>query len=288
MEEKKTNRVGRVFAALGKSLCYLILFVGMQLVAQNVFAVAAGYQSAATGQEVDFPQLMVDNIVLLTLISGLLTLAFILAFYLIRRKKLGEALMLRPVPAPTLLTGASLAPALYLVVITVLSLLPEAWMEDYAAAEAARGLGGGTLVEVLSVAVVAPVVEEFVFRGLMMNRLSRVMPGWLAVVLSSAVFGVCHGQGVWIGYAFVLGLVQGFIALRAGSLWPSILCHLVFNAIGEIHSLIPETGLMIAWVVLLAVAIAAIILDRKAIAELFRPAPKQAVGESSNAAPPAP
>lgn len=274
MNEKKTNRVGQVFAALGKSVCYVALFLGMQIAVQNVFAFAAGYQSAASGQEVDFPQLLADSILLLTLISGLLTLAVVLAFYLIRRKKLSEALMLRPVPAPALLTGVSLSPALYLLVVTVLALLPETWTEGYM--ESASILNSNTLVGVLAVAVVGPIVEEFIFRGLMMDRLSRVMPGWLAVVLSAAAFGVCHGQGVWIGYAFVLGLFFGFIDLRIGSVWPSILAHLAFNAIGQILSFIPnreeELVSIIITVVVLVVTVAAIILNRKAIAALFRPA----------------
>ena len=126
-------------------------------------------------------------------------------------------------------------------------------------------------------AVVAPIVEEFIFRGLVMNRLSRVMPGWLAVVLSAAVFGACHGHPVWFAYAFVLGAVFGFIDLRGGSNWPSILGHVAFNAIGQVFTFIPETEegteVVIAMGVLLVVGIIIPILNRKAIAALFRPAP---------------
>ena len=284
MNERKPDRVGQVFAALGKSVCYVGLFLGMQIAVMFLGAVVLGAVAGALqamGGQVDpdwFYRLLMDNSMLLSLISGLLTLAVVLVFYLIRRKKLSEALCLRPVPGPTLFTGAALAPGLYVVVTMALALLPEAWLESYS--EASADVADGTLVGVIAVAVVAPVVEEIIFRGLMMDRLSRAMPGWLAVVLSAAVFGICHWHPVWSAYAFVLGAVFAFIDLRAGSILPSILGHVAFNAIGQVFSFIPETEegteLVIALGVLILIGIIAPILDRRAIAALFHPAPKAA------------
>lgn len=278
MNERKPDRVGQVFAALGKSVCYVILFLGMQVAVMLPLFVSVISEMVVGESIVDegtiIAMLSVDTMIF-SMVSGLLTIAIVLAFYLIRRKKLSEALMLRPVPAPTLLTAASLAPVLYFLVTTALTLLPEAWLESYS--EASEGINTESLVGVIAVAVVAPTVEEFIFRGLVMNRLSRVMPGWLAVVLSAAVFGACHGHPVWFAYAFVLGAVFGFIDLRAGSIWPSILGHVAFNAIGQVFTFIPETEegteVVIAMGVLLVVGIIIPILNRKAIAALFRPAP---------------
>lgn len=278
MNERKPDRLGQVFAALGKSVCYVILFLGMQVAVMLPLFVSVISEMVVGESIVDegtiIAMLSVDTMIF-SMVSGLLTIAIVLAFYLIRRKKLSEALMLRPVPAPTLLTAASLAPVLYFLVTTALTLLPEAWLESYS--EASEGINTESLVGVIAVAVVAPIVEEFIFRGLVMNRLSRVMPGWLAVVLSAAVFGACHGHPVWFAYAFVLGAVFGFIDLRAGSIWPSILGHVAFNAIGQVFTFIPETEegteVVIAMGVLLVVGIIIPILNRKAIAALFRPAP---------------
>ena len=279
MNERKPDRVGQVFAALGKSVCYLTLFLGMQLVVMLPLLVSMVSQ-AVTGEsvvdeDVILALLSVDTMTL-SMISGLLTLTVVLAFYLVRRKKFSEALWLRPVPVPALLTGAALAPGLYLVVTTALAMLPEAWLDSYD--EASAGIDSGTLTGVIAVAVVAPIVEEVIFRGLIMNRLARVMPAWLAVVLSAAIFGVCHGHPVWFAYVFVLGAVFGFIDLRTNSILPSILGHVVFNAIGQIFSLIPETEegteMLIAMGVLLLVAIVAPLINRKGIAALFRPAPE--------------
>ena len=279
----RPNRVGQVFVALGKSICYVGLFLGMQvLVVLPVMLVAAIQVAMAGGDEEEiYAAIQNADVMALTLISGLLTVVVVVAFYLIRRKKLSEALWLRPVPGPALFTGASMAPALYFVVVIVLSILPEAWTENYG--EASADIATGTVVGVISVVIVAPVVEEVIFRGLTMTRLSRVMSGGLAVLLSAAVFGLCHGELVWFCYAFVLGAFFGFIDLRTGSILPSILGHVVFNAIGQIMTFLPETEegteAMIALGVLFLAAIVLPILNRRGIAELFRPRPVPAVQE---------
>lgn len=278
MNERRPDRAGQVFAALGKSVCYVALFIGMQILVMLPAIFSAAVEAILSGNEDAVYAILNADAMVYSMISGLLTLAVVLIFYLIRRKKFSEALMLRRVPAPTLLTGAVLAPGLYVVISAALAMLPDAWLESYM--EASEGIDSGTVAGVIAVALVAPVVEEVIFRGLMMNRLSRVMPGWLAVVISAAVFGVCHGHPIWFAYAFVLGAVFGFIDLRAGSIWPSILGHLAFNAISQILAVIPETEegteTVVAMGVLLVIGIAAPLVNRRAIAALFRPVPKAA------------
>lgn len=281
MKPNKGERVVQVLLALLKSSCYLALFLGMQVAVMLPVAVTAGIRMAVSGGSVDGDltyQFLMDNSMTFSLISGVLTLMVILIFYRVCGKRLSEALWLRRVPAPTLWEGAALAPGLYLVVTLALAVLPEAWKESYI--EASAGLDTGGVLGVLAVAVVAPVVEEFVFRGLIMTRLGKAMPGWLAILLSAAIFGACHGHPVWFCYAFVLGAAFGLMDWKAGSIWPSILGHVAFNAIGQIITFLPETENemweVIMLLALLVVAIIAIIADRKAVAGLFRPSPKRA------------
>ena len=263
-----------VLAALGKCVCYLALFVGMQVAIMLPESIYIGVLAALGGDVEGLYDQLMANAVTYTMISGLLTIAIVIAVYRVRRKPMAEALWLRGVDGPILLTGVALAPALYLIVGGALALLPEAWLESYN--EASAGIDSGTLTGVLAVAVVAPVVEELIFRGLMLNRLSRVMPGWLAAVLSSAAFGVCHRHPVWFAYAFVLGAFFALLDLRAQSILPSILGHIAFNAISQILSFVPEEGEGAAVVVLILVAIAAPVLNRRGVAALFRRRPRQA------------
>lgn len=279
MKPGRGERAVQVLLALLKSGCYLLLFLGMQ-VAVMVPWIAAAVIWAALGEGQVSGELIYEFIercsMAFSLISGVLTIMVILIFYRLRRKPPSEALWLRPTPVPTLWVGVALDPALYFAVTLVLFALPEAWMKGYN--EASAGLDDGGLVGVLAVVVVAPVVEEFIFRGLIMTRLSRAMPGWLAILLSAAVFGACHGNPVWFAYAFVLGAVFGLMDWRAGSIWPSILGHVAFNAIGQVFTFLPEneTAETAAAAVLLVLAVAGPLVDRKAVAAVFKPAKRAA------------
>ena len=275
MKPGRGERIVQLLLALLKCSCYLALFLGMQVVVMLPVGIAAGIREALEPESFDADmiyELLEGNLVTFSIISGVLTLLVVLMFYGIRRKKLSEALWLRRVSASALWEGAALAPGLYLVVTAALAALPEKWIESYN--EASAGLDTGGALGVLAVMLVAPVVEEFIFRGLIMTRLSRAMPGWLSVLLSAAIFGICHGHPVWFAYAFLLGVVFGLMDWRAGSIWPSVLGHITFNAIGQLITLLPETesgaGEGVVLLILLIAAVIAPILDRKAIAALFR------------------
>lgn len=75
--------------------------------------------------------------------------------------------------------------------------------------------------------VVAPLCEEFVFRGLILQMLRRYAPLWVAVLVPSVLFAGMH---LSFGYqnvvvALVVGLIGSWLVLRSGSLGASILCH---------------------------------------------------------------
>ena len=271
------ERVAQLLLAFLKALCCLALFLGVQVLVVLPVSAAAVLRAAVNGGTVDqqaLARMLSEQSMTFALVAYTLTLFIVMAFYLIRRKRFSEALWLRRVEAPTLWTGAALAPALYLAVTAVLMVLPESWLEGYQ--QASSGITSGGVVGILVVA--APIVEEVIFRGLIMTRLSQAMPGWLAVLLSAAIFGACHGDPVWFGYTFPLGVFFGFLDLRAGSIWPSILGHMAFNAIGQTADLLPDrdvAAVLAFFLVLLVLAAVLPILDRRGIKALFRPGAKR-------------
>ena len=276
MKQSAGGRAVQVLIALGKSVCYLALFLGAQVLVMLPVVVAAAVQSALENWEAaeQLYGVLYESAMLFTAVSGLLAIGVILLFYRIRRKKLGDALWLRRVEGPGLLSGAALAPALYLAVTVAMMALPEAWLDSYA--EASSGVSGGGVIGIVAVVLVAPVVEECIFRGLIMTRLAQAMPGWLAAALSAAIFGLCHGHPVWFAYTFVLGVLFGLMDLRLGSIWPSILAHMVFNGVGQVLDLLPEDDVVImeAYLVLVAAAVVLPVLARREVKALFRPKPQ--------------
>jgi membrane protease YdiL (CAAX protease family) len=80
------------------------------------------------------------------------------------------------------------------------------------------------------IAVVAPVVEEFVFRGLGMAVVGAFYGGIAAVVVTGLGFGLAHGLVVALPVLTVFGVILGWLRGRTASLYPPILLHALFNA----------------------------------------------------------
>lgn len=77
--------------------------------------------------------------------------------------------------------------------------------------------------------VLAPVFEEIVFRGFLLTALSRRWGPALALVVSSLLFGMVHGEGILtVG---TLGLVFGALTLWRGSLTAAITAHALVNGV---------------------------------------------------------
>lgn len=272
MNESHSNRAIQILASLGKAIAYLALFLGSQALVSTGFSIAAALTVIVETGSLDLFQMLevlMAYVTPITLASNLFTLVFLLLFFPLRTKNPLREFQLQPIPPLAAAGAVSIAPVLYGVVTLVLSLLPAAWMADYAQASAALNDTG--LLPFLSVALAAPVVEEVIFRGLIQSRLAHALPGWPAVVLSALLFALCHGQPVWMGYAFVLGMVLGIMAWRTGSILPSILTHIVFNAIGQVLSLpqLAQADGLLVIAVLLFVGITACLLTRKGLARLF-------------------
>lgn len=93
------------------------------------------------------------------------------------------------------------------------------------------------LLTLTSAVVVAPVVEEFFFRGVLQGWLQRVAPA-AAVPVSAAAFGLAHvdhGLG-WIPLVG-FGVAASLLTRHTGSLLASIVLHAGFNAIGVVAAL---------------------------------------------------
>ncbi len=94
----------------------------------------------------------------------------------------------------------------------------------------------------IAVAVAAPIVEEVIFRGMLLSVLARVMPKWPAIIVSGAVFGAVHlldpNAIAVVPGLFVIGVVLAWAALRSGDLSLPIALHSginLFAAIGILY-----------------------------------------------------
>lgn len=105
-------------------------------------------------------------------------------------------------------------------------------------AERVQGAAGRVVFVVLIVAV-APVVEEIMFRGMLLSRLRRAMGAWPSILTSAGVFAVIHfvldqNAVLAVPGLFVVGVVLGWFALRDGDLSMPIFVHAGVNFTGAV------------------------------------------------------
>ncbi len=148
-----------------------------------------------------------------------------------------EVLSLRPFRWPLLL-GIVLAFGGGSVVLSELDNLvrmvlpmPE-WMDEFVVEEV---LGNrGQLSHVLTVVLVAPLIEEALFRGLLLRGLLRNYGPLWAVLITAVLFSLSHLLPVQFLGAFGFGLLLGWVYLRTRSLWPCIIAHAIANLVPSV------------------------------------------------------
>ncbi len=108
-------------------------------------------------------------------------------------------------------------------------LLPDAlhWMDVDALLGQETGLRFALLT--VGVAGLAPLGEEVLFRGLLQPHLCARLGTGRGLVVTAALFSLLHLDPIGLVPRFELGLLFGWLVLRTGSLWASILAHAVNN-----------------------------------------------------------
>jgi membrane protease YdiL (CAAX protease family) len=103
--------------------------------------------------------------------------------------------------------------------------------------KALSNLGSPLLFGVASV-ILAPLVEEILFRGFIFAGF-RQRYGWVwALVLSSAIFAASHLQLVAFIPTFILGAALAYAYQRSNSIWPGIFLHFLVNGMALLLILI--------------------------------------------------
>lgn len=266
MESKRAYSAKGVLTALGKSLLYLLFFLAIQFLAGIIYAVIAVAGASLFHGEADAGSVLAGTETAV-LFADLLTAAAILLWFRLRHKPLGKAAGLRRCSGWTAAFSAFAALGLFVAINLALTLLPAVWLSDYN--DHMELLLSTGLIPALSIAVAGPLAEELMFRGVIQTRLEQAMPVWAAVVLQAVLFGVVHGTPVQMAYAFLLGLVFGFLRSRTGSILPGFAAHAAFNAMNDPLGLI--SGAAGGWhvlAVMAAVSAAGCVLCRRGLAAL--------------------
>lgn len=247
MRDSKREKItiGKIWGIIYPMLVYLGISFVIQLAMMiliGVFAVVSGEitdQGALTQYLIDVTY---EQVLLLTLLSGLGTIPFLIFFYRrdIRKEKLenkyvrykreniGKYLLIIPFGIFNMLWAN-----LFVSLLTLI--MPDFMLESYASTETAI-YGSSFAMQLLTAGIVAPIVEELIFRGLVYKRLKKMTGLIVAAVLSALLFGIFHGNWVQAPYAMILGLVCVFVYEKYKSVIAPILLHMSANVFAVILS----------------------------------------------------
>lgn len=88
----------------------------------------------------------------------------------------------------------------------------------------------GIIFSFINVIIVAPFVEELIFRGVLQEWLGSKMPIFFAAFLSALAFSLYH-LSLWaLVPNLLLGLACGYLAYKRTTLIPAIVLHMLYNA----------------------------------------------------------
>jgi len=89
----------------------------------------------------------------------------------------------------------------------------------------------GLVALLLVAAVIVPIVEELLFRGVLLNGLARHMSFWIAAIVQACVFALVHEELTSMPLIMVMGVMAAWVFRRSGGLAAPIALHMFNNAL---------------------------------------------------------
>lgn len=125
--------------------------------------------------------------------------------------------------------------------ITLVNLASQLFVENTISANSEQFLSLHPLLLVFFVGVLAPVCEEVVFRGAIFGGMKKEGNVFKAILASGLLFGLLHMNINQASYAFVIGVLLGFLVEATGSIFSSILFHVLVNATNAVMMVISDS-----------------------------------------------
>ena len=240
MDSKKRERVtiGRIWGLIYPMLLYLGVTFAVEFIFMIAVAVLGISRYGATDQAQLYDFIMnatMSQALSMTLLAGLATAPILIFIYIRDNNKdrrngtfvkyklnnILKYLLIIPFGVFNMLWANYFVALLQLV-------MPKFMLESYTDTQQIIE-GGGFLIQLLTAGIVAPIVEELIFRGLVYRRTKKMTGTIAAAILSAALFGVFHGNWVQAPYAFIIGIVAVFVYEKFKSIVAPIMLHMSAN-----------------------------------------------------------
>lgn len=204
MNRKKSGWLYLIIAGISISISFLLTYLYLK-----------------NGFELD----MIPNILLSE--AMLIVPAFFVLLF--SKEKVTEVLRIRKIKWSTVfgVVGFTLASS---PLITLVNLASQLFVDNTVSANSEQFLSLHPLLLIFFVGILAPVCEEVVFRGAIFSGYRKEGNIFKAILASGLLFGLLHMNINQASYAFVIGILLGFLVEATGSIFSSILFHILVNS----------------------------------------------------------
>ena len=233
-----------VWSIIFKSLGWMVIYMGLQVVAAGVITPMYISTIDYTADIVDEINRILPNAVLLSVIvSGLI---FGLIYWLRYRKSHKEQPRMRAltITPKTIMLSVIIGFAMVFVSNLILALFNPLTMlvgMDFYMEQLnliSQLISGTSLpLAIVSVGIVGPIVEEVIFRGLIFYYFQKRYSVKTAIIVQAILFGVIHLNLAQASYAIIIGLFLGYAYVYTQSIWVPIIIHVVNNIVAMV---VPE------------------------------------------------
>lgn len=235
-------------------ICLILLILGLCLTRALLALIAVPDipgETLINQYMLDYTDLLNHNTWFLSVLSTISALLILWFVFNRKGKSFTEYFRFTPAPLKAILAAVLLGLSLFFISNTLVSLLQEAffmlldWLLTalakfgidisplvnyfYELIEAMSQMYDGFGMFAVAAIIGAPLIEELTFRAGPLVHLTKRMPAFYAVLLTSALFALAHGNPIQMIYTFGLGMVAGYLFIKTDSIYPSIVCHFVFN-----------------------------------------------------------
>lgn len=234
---EQTKGIGQMKGIL-RAIGYFILYFLLTILFQ--FILSMGFMAVAAARGLRDEKLIIEfvnnNLLGMTVISGILTIVVLFLIFKIRKKdvkqewKLNKFKMKNILPASLISFSASILFSLF-----TYQFPP---MENSIMISKSVGYYSGLcpmlgfVLMALNLLLIAPVAEEIALRGIVYTRVDKTTNSITAIAVSSVLFGLMHiaaGGIVLVIGAMLMAAVFGYIFYKFDSLWICIIAHAAAN-----------------------------------------------------------
>jgi CAAX amino terminal protease family. len=222
----------KVIKNIWKTINFPLMYIGVQMIISFVYSfvvgVVLGVKMGLSGEILQAEDLtneimLLSDTRILIIISACVTL--LIVFLRVRKELNAENFWsFSKIKALPMIVCAVFGIALNMLMVGVLTFIP---MRQQSVIN--NMIGDNFILEIVSIALLTPILEEIIFRGIVLKRLSKMMKLPIAIFLQSLIFAIVHFDPVQSVCSFILGIVLGLVYIWFDSIWFAVVFHIMYN-----------------------------------------------------------